>query len=80
MTSMPVKSLLLVEVADASIAITVVNATMVSEGKSEMPVTTTPDTPVRTSPSPSPWREVYTSPDRICPQQRRESASPDVAP
>lgn len=46
-----------------------------------MPTTT--KTPVKTpteSPAAVPWRETYTSPDEICPQQHRELASPDVEP
>lgn len=37
-------------------------------------VTPTPET------HPVPWDEVYTDPNRICEQQTRELASPDVAP
>ena len=48
-----------------------------------MPSTTTPVrtpvTPVR-SPETTPWPEIFTSPDEICPQQREEFSSPDVAP
>ena len=39
----------------------------------------TPFTPER-DPDHTPWPERYTDPDRICPQQRREMPSPDVAP
>lgn len=42
--------------------------------------TITPTTTPTTSPNPTPWPERYTDPARICPQQRREGASPDVAP
>lgn len=42
--------------------------------------TTTPTTTPTISPSESPWPERYTDPARICPQQRREGASPDVEP
>lgn len=45
-----------------------------------METITTPSTPTRTRPDVMPWREQYTDPERICPQQRRESASPDVGP
>ena len=40
------------------------------------PTTTTPGI----DPGISPWPERFTDPTRICPQQRREGASPDVAP
>jgi hypothetical protein len=40
------------------------------------PTTTTPGV----DPGISPWPERFTDPARICPQQRREGASPDVAP
>lgn len=43
------------------------------------PTRTTPFSPVR-QPNPAPWPERYTSPDEICPQQRREIISPDIAP
>ncbi len=46
---------------------------------SETPIVTPIVTPT-TSPSRSPWPERYTDPARICPQQRREGASPDVEP
>ena len=43
--------------------------------------TTTPTTPTPgIDPGISPWPERFTDPARICPQQRREGASPDVAP
>lgn len=42
--------------------------------------TTTPVTTPTVSPSTTPWRETYTSPEEICPQQHRELASPDVEP
>lgn len=42
--------------------------------------TTTPVITPTISPSESPWEEEYTNPSRICPQQRREGGSPDVAP
>ncbi len=42
--------------------------------------TTTPVTTPTTNPNESPWPERYTDPARICPQQRREGASPDVEP
>jgi len=42
--------------------------------------TTTPTISPTISPSVSPWPERYTDPARICPQQRREGASPDVEP
>ena len=42
--------------------------------------TTTPVITPTTSPDASPLWETYTDPDRICPQQRREGASPDVSP
>mgnify|MGYP000863921278 CR=1 FL=1 len=47
-----------------------------------MPVTTPITTPVipGTSPETTPWREVYTDPSRICPQQTRELGSPDIEP
>lgn len=47
-----------------------------------MPVpTVTPGiTTPTTSPSIEPWPQRYTDPARICPQQRREGASPDVEP
>lgn len=46
------------------------------------PATTPVTTPVvpTTSPSIEPWPQRYTDPARICPQQRREGASPDVEP
>jgi len=43
------------------------------------PVTTPVTTPT-ISPEVTPWPERYTDPARICPQQRREGASPDVEP
>lgn len=42
--------------------------------------TTTPTTTPGVEPGISPWPERFTDPARICPQQRREGASPDVAP
>lgn len=46
-----------------------------------MPATTvTPTITPTTDPSVTPWPERFTDPARICPQQRREGASPDVAP
>ena len=39
--------------------------------------------PTRTptiSPETAPWEETHTSPERICPQQWRETASPDIEP
>ncbi|MCC6382814.1 MAG: hypothetical protein IT304_09905 [Dehalococcoidia bacterium] len=46
-----------------------------------MPATTvTPTITPTTDPSITPWPERFTDPARICPQQRREGASPDVAP
>lgn len=46
-----------------------------------MPETRTlPDTPVRTNPNVTPWQERYTDPLKICPQQRRETSSPDIEP
>jgi len=42
--------------------------------------TTTPVITPTTTPHESPWPERYTDPARICPQQRREGASPDVEP
>jgi hypothetical protein len=42
--------------------------------------TTTPTTTPTVSPSESPWRETYTDPWRICPQQTRELGSPDIEP
>ncbi len=41
---------------------------------------TIPTTTPTVSPSESPWPERYTDPAKICPQQRREGASPDVEP
>lgn len=39
------------------------------------------ETPVVTpTPASTPWPERYTNPIHICPQQRREMTSPDVAP
>ncbi len=43
------------------------------------PATTPVITPT-TSPDSAPWPERFTDPARICPQQRREGASPDVEP
>jgi hypothetical protein len=46
-----------------------------------MPIpTTTPTIAPTINPSESPWPERYTDPAKICPQQRREGASPDVEP
>ena len=42
--------------------------------------TTTPVITPTTTPETTPWPERYTDPARICPQQRREGASPDVEP
>jgi hypothetical protein len=42
--------------------------------------TTTPVTTPTTNPGEAPWPERYTDPGKICPQQRREGASPDVEP
>jgi hypothetical protein len=42
--------------------------------------TTTPVTTPTVSPDSTPWPERFTDPARICPQQRREGASPDVEP
>lgn len=42
--------------------------------------TTTPVITPTISPDAAPWPERYTDPARICPQQRREGASPDVEP
>lgn len=44
-----------------------------------MPTQTPTTTPVIT-PTEQPWHERYTDPAKICPQQRREGASPDVEP
>lgn len=41
------------------------------------PTTTPVITPVVT-PETSPWIEEFTDPATVCPQQRREHASPDV--
>lgn len=41
---------------------------------------TTPVISPTTTPVVVPWPERYTDPARICPQQRREGASPDVEP
>ena len=46
-----------------------------------MPVETPVTTPVITpSPTQVPFWEVYTDPERICPAQTKEGASPDVEP
>lgn len=46
-----------------------------------MPTTTPVTTPtIAPTTQPTPWTETYTDPTRICPQQRREGASPDVEP
>lgn len=42
--------------------------------------TQTPTTTPTISPSESPWEESWTMPERICPQQSDETASPDIAP
>lgn len=42
--------------------------------------TVTPTITPTTEPGLTPWPERFTDPARICPQQRREGASPDVAP
>lgn len=42
--------------------------------------TVTPTITPTTEPGVTPWPERFTDPARICPQQRREGASPDVAP
>lgn len=42
--------------------------------------TTNPVITPTISPAGVPWPERYTDPARICPQQRREGASPDVEP
>lgn len=42
--------------------------------------TVTPTITPTTEPATTPWPERYTDPARICPQQRREGASPDVEP
>lgn len=44
-----------------------------------MPVQTPVTTPT-ISPNETPWHERSTDPAKICPQQRREGASPDVEP
>jgi len=43
----------------------------------QAPTTTPVITP---GPEQAPWHEEYTDPERICPQQTEELASPDVAP
>ncbi len=46
-----------------------------------MPVTTPVTTPtIAPTTSPTPYWEEHTMPERICPQQTREVASPDVMP
>lgn len=40
--------------------------------------TQTPTTTPVINPNESPWHEEYTDPGRICPQQHRELASPDI--
>lgn len=42
--------------------------------------TTTPTTTPVISPNEEPWPSQWTAPERICPAQTREVASPDVAP
>lgn len=42
----------------------------------QTPTITTP----ATTPSEQPWQETHTDPERICPEQHRETASPDVMP
>jgi hypothetical protein len=37
---------------------------------------TTPDV----APLSEPWPDVYTDPNKVCPQQKREGISPDIAP
>lgn len=47
------------------------------------PTTTPTQTPVeapRIDPGPLAWPERFTDPIHICPQQKRELTSPDVAP
>lgn len=39
-----------------------------------------PTTTPTISPEQTPWPERFTDPERICPQQQREEASPDVMP
>lgn len=43
------------------------------------PATTPVITPT-ISPEQTPWQETYTDPERICPAQTKEGASPDVEP
>lgn len=42
--------------------------------------TQAPTTTPTIAPTITPWPERQTDPATICPQQRRETASPDVAP
>jgi hypothetical protein len=44
------------------------------------PTVAPPQTTPATNPTIEPWPQRYTDPARICPQQRREGASPDVEP
>jgi len=44
------------------------------------PTVAPPRTAPGIRPSIEPWPQRYTDPARICPQQRREGASPDVEP
>lgn len=47
------------------------------------PTSAPTEAPVRTpsiEPAPAPWPERFTDPIHICPQQKREMTSPDVAP
>ena len=39
-----------------------------------------PTTTPTINPDADPWRETYTDPWEVCPQQTREVSSPDVAP
>ena len=43
------------------------------------PTTTPVETPT-VAPNVTPWPERFTDPIHVCPQQRRELASPDVLP
>ena len=42
--------------------------------------TTAPTTTPTVSPDITPWPERHTSPDKLCPQQHDETASPDIMP
>jgi hypothetical protein len=44
------------------------------------PTVAPPSTTPTVNPNVEPWPQRYTDPARICPQQRREGASPDVEP